>query len=67
MEQDKERLEAEAQLKKKLIEEYYLRQEEEREKTIKTTFQYWDGSHKDEILTVKKGATIGEYIREALH
>jgi len=39
----------------------------EKEKEIQTMFQYWDGSHKGRILIVKKGITIADYIREALH
>ena len=33
---------------------------------MKTTYQYWDGSHQAQTIVCKKGNTIGEFIRLAL-
>jgi len=45
-----------------LIETFLTSQASEKETLIETTFQYWDGSHKDSKIRVKKGVTIAEFL-----
>lgn len=56
--QDTERAEQAVALKRKIIEEYFETQQQQRSAKITTQYQYWDGSHSGESLTVTKGTSI---------
>lgn len=64
--QDADRAEESVALKRRLIEEYLVKQKSEKAMPFLTTFQYWDGSHQPQRLITAKGQTIGEYIKSAL-
>lgn len=57
--QDTERTEQTVALKKKIIEEYFETQQQQKSAKLTTQYQYWDGSHSGQSLTVTKGTSIG--------
>lgn len=60
--QDKDRSANEVNLKKKLIESYLETSNASKNTEIEVTYQYWDGSHPEATIRIKKGISIGEFI-----
>eukprot|EP00128_Syssomonas_multiformis_P004786 Colp12_sorted_trinity150504_noHs@36008 len=63
---DREREEADRQLREKLRQEWIAEQERIKNEDIEITFSYWDGSGHRKNLICKKGHTIQDFLQMAL-
>eukprot|EP00668_Euglena_longa_P029445 GGOE01036793.1.p1 GENE.GGOE01036793.1~~GGOE01036793.1.p1 ORF type:complete len:337 (-),score=133.43 GGOE01036793.1:176-1186(-) len=61
---DREREEEEARLRKQLQAEWLAEQERLKKETLQVTYSYWDGRGTRKTLTVLKGWTIEQFLRE---
>eukprot|EP00891_Asterochloris_glomerata_P009414 jgi/Astpho2/9414/Aster-01676 len=60
---DRERQKKEEELRRQLEEEFKLRQQLIRNEPLQITYSYWDGTGHRKKIVVRKGDTVGEFLK----
>eukprot|EP00899_Mesostigma_viride_P002290 jgi/Mesvir1/12061/Mv00347-RA.1 len=61
---DREREESERKLREDLREQWNKKQERVKNEPLEITYSYWDGTGHRRVITVRKGDTIGDFLRQ---